>query len=104
MLWSGIGKPYDPRTGEGVVGRNYGYQIGGGANVFFDERTIMNPFLGAGAMATGIDDFNGDNFDHLKFGFIGGGGILFSSPRGRTIQYPPLPTGTPPQGDDLQRA
>src|SRR5262249_60448201 len=23
MLWSGIGRPYDPVTGEGVVGRNY---------------------------------------------------------------------------------
>ncbi|MBV8452477.1 MAG: GMC family oxidoreductase, partial [Deltaproteobacteria bacterium] len=26
LLLSGIGKPYDPRTGEGVTGRNYTYQ------------------------------------------------------------------------------
>jgi choline dehydrogenase-like flavoprotein len=26
MLLSGIGKPYDPVTGEGVVGRNFAYQ------------------------------------------------------------------------------
>ena len=26
MLLSGIGKPYDPATGQGVVGRNYAYQ------------------------------------------------------------------------------
>ncbi len=26
MLLSGIGKPYDPQTGEGVVGRNFAYQ------------------------------------------------------------------------------
>ncbi len=26
MLLSGIGKPYDPQTGQGVVGRNYAYQ------------------------------------------------------------------------------
>ncbi|MQT72567.1 GMC family oxidoreductase, partial [Pseudomonas sp. FSL R10-0071] len=26
MLLSGIGKPYDPKTGEGVVGKNFAYQ------------------------------------------------------------------------------
>ena len=50
MLRSGIGGPYDPATGEGVVGRNYAYQIGSGATVFFDEKTWMNPFMGAGAL------------------------------------------------------
>ena len=29
LLLSGIGKPYDPKTGEGVVGRNYTYQTDG---------------------------------------------------------------------------
>jgi gluconate 2-dehydrogenase alpha chain len=64
MLLSGIGRPYDPSTGEGVVGRNYAYQIGSGATVFFDENTYMNPYMGAGALQMVIDDFNGDNFDH----------------------------------------
>ena len=75
MLLSGIGKPYDPATGNGVVGRNYAYQIGSGATVFFDEKTWMNPFMGAGALGMNIDDFNSDSFDHVKEGFIGGGGI-----------------------------
>ena len=66
MLLSGIGRPYDPATGEGVVGRNYAYQIGSGATVFFDENTYMNPYMGAGALQMVIDDFNGDNFDHGK--------------------------------------
>ena len=39
MLLSGIGKPYNPATGDGVIGRNYAYQIGSGATVFFDEKT-----------------------------------------------------------------
>src|SRR4051812_6561776 len=30
MLHSGIGRAYDPQSGEGVVGRNYAYQCGGG--------------------------------------------------------------------------
>ena len=29
LLLSGIGKPYDPKTREGVVGRNYSYQTTG---------------------------------------------------------------------------
>ena len=32
LLLSGIGKPYDPATGEGVVGRNYAYQTGSGVD------------------------------------------------------------------------
>ncbi len=27
LLMSGIGKPYDPKTGKGVVGKNYAYQM-----------------------------------------------------------------------------
>ncbi len=37
LLLSGIGKPYDPATGAGVVGRNYTYQTVSGACVFCDE-------------------------------------------------------------------
>ena len=43
--------------------RNYAYQTMASVNVFFDDK-IFNPFIGAGALATVIDDFNGDNFDH----------------------------------------
>ena len=71
-LLSGIGKPYDPRTGEGVVGRNYTYQTTGGPTVFMDESININPFMASGANGTMIDDFGGDNFDHSQLGFIGG--------------------------------
>ena len=33
LLLSGIGKPYDPVTNEGVVGKNYAYQMNGAVNV-----------------------------------------------------------------------
>ena len=104
MLLSGIGKPYDPATGTGVVGRNYAYQIGSGANVFFDERTWMNPFMGAGALSMNIDDFNTGSFDHLKEGFIGGGGISTPSSGGRPIGFRPVPPETPAWGTDWKRA
>ena len=104
MLWSGNGRPYDPVTGEGVVGRNYAYQIGSGATVFFDERTWMNPFMAAGALAMVIDDFNTGSFDHGKEGFIGGGGISTPSATGRPIGFRPVPPGTPAWGTEWKRA
>src|SRR5690606_24656116 len=72
LLVSGIGRPYDPRTGEGTVGKNYTYQTMSSVAVFYDESRNINPFMGAGALGTAIDDFNGDNFDHGGLGFIGG--------------------------------
>ena len=104
MLLSGIGKPYNPATGDGVVGRNYAYQIGSGATVFFDETTWMNPFMGAGALNANIDDFNTGSFDHVKEGFIGGGGISTPSAGGRPIGFRPVPPGTPAWGTEWKRA
>src|SRR3546814_12639476 len=37
LLRSKIGKPYDPRTGEGVVGRNYTYQTMSAVTVFYGQ-------------------------------------------------------------------
>jgi gluconate 2-dehydrogenase alpha chain len=62
MLLSGIGKPYDPFSNQGVIGRNYSYQTGGKVTLFFEDKEF-NPFIGGGTLATSIDDFNGDNFD-----------------------------------------
>ncbi len=52
MLLSKIGRPYDPASGTGVVGKNYAYQTMGSVNVFFEDK-IMNPFIGAGALGDG---------------------------------------------------
>jgi gluconate 2-dehydrogenase alpha chain len=104
MLLSGIGKPYNPTTGDGVVGRNYAYQIGSGAIVFFDQKTWINPFMGAGALAVNIDDFNTGSFDHAKEGFIGGGGVSTPSSGGRPIGFHPVPPGTPAWGAEWKRA
>jgi gluconate 2-dehydrogenase alpha chain len=97
LLLSGIGKPYDPVSGKGVVGRNYAYQTSCGVNMFFDDK-IFNPFIGAGSLGVVMDDFNGDNFDHSGLGFIGGAGISVSVNGGRPIQHRPVPPGTPRWG------
>jgi gluconate 2-dehydrogenase alpha chain len=72
MLLSGIGKPYNPETGEGVVGRNFAYQNMTTIKAIFDKDTYTNPFIGAGGNGVGVDDFNADNFDHGAAGFVGG--------------------------------
>ncbi|MCP3402771.1 GMC family oxidoreductase [Bradyrhizobium sp. CCGB20] len=97
LLLSGIGQPYDPKTGDGLVGKNYAYQTMSSVNVFFDDK-IINPFIGAGALATVVDDFNGDNFDHSGLGFIGGAYIAGMVTGGRPIEMMYTPKGTPAWG------
>jgi gluconate 2-dehydrogenase alpha chain len=103
MLLSGIGTPYNGSTGEGVVGRNYAYQIVSSVDVFYDDK-IINPFVGAGALGIGLDDYNGDNFDHSGLGFIGGGYLACWNTNGRPIEYHPIPKGTPSWGAKWKQA
>lgn len=103
LLLSGIGKPYDPSTGQGAVGKNYAYQIVTSVDAFFDDK-IMNPFVGAGALGMGIDEYNGDNFDHAGLGFIGGGYLACWNTNGRPIEHHPTPKGTPKWGSAWKQA
>lgn len=104
MLLSGIGRPYDPKTGKGTVGRNYCYQTeGAGARLIFEGKHF-NPFIGAGALAATIDDFNGDAFDHAALDFVGGGGISCGTSGGRPIRSRPTPPGTPRWGKAWKKA
>jgi gluconate 2-dehydrogenase alpha chain len=102
LLLSGIGKPYDPQTGQGVTGRNYAYQITSSVNVFLNEN--LNPFMGAGALGQGVDDFNSDLFDHQPYGFIGGGYIALWTTGGRPILQHHLPENTPKWGGGWKKA
>lgn len=104
LLLSKIGKPYDVATGQGVVGRNYAYQLNGGATLHFDKDQPMNPFVGAGASGHAMDDFDGDNFDHGPLGFIGGASISCINTGGRPIQQLSVPAGTPAWGAAWKKA
>ena len=97
LLLSGIGKPYDPATGQGVTGKTYAYQITSSVNVFYDDK-ILNPFIGAGAHGMLIDEYNGDNFDHSGLGFIGGGFMGVVQTGARPIEHHPTPDGVPKWG------
>ena len=97
LLLSGIGKPYSPETGEGVVGKNYAYQMTGGTSLFF-KNVNFNPFVGAGSSAMVIDDFSMNQVDFGREGFIGGSYISSGQFNGRPIASMPLPPGTPAWG------
>ena len=103
LLTGGIGRPYEPTTASGVVGRNFCFQANSGLQVFMRDRWI-NPFLSAGCTGTIIDEFNDDNFDHSGLGFLGGGYIGANVTSGRPIQARRLPPGTPRWGSAWKRA
>ena len=104
LLLSGIGKPYDPKSVNGVVGRNYCYQTGGGgAQLIFDDKRF-NPFVGAGALSMAAHDYNGDAFDHSDLDFVGGVTIGSGESNGRPINNRPTPPGTPRWGSKWKRA
>ena len=103
MLLGGIGQPYDPVSNRGVVGRNYAYQCTSGARLFFEDR-VFNEFMGAGALGRGIDEFNGDNFDHSGLGFVGGGHISCMTTGARPIGALATPPGTPAWGAGWKQA
>jgi gluconate 2-dehydrogenase alpha chain len=91
LLTAGIGEPYDPTTGRGVVGKNYCQQTNSGVQVFVEDE--INPFIGTGTSPAAIDDFQCDNFDHGGLGFFGGGYIAPVVSGGRPIQVRAVPPG-----------
>ncbi len=104
MLRSGIGQPYDPRTRAGTVGRNYTYQTMTGVSIYYDSSVRINPFMGAGALGTAINDFNNGSFDHSGLGFVGGAYIAAYQTTGRPIHHHPVPSGTKRWGLDWKKA
>jgi gluconate 2-dehydrogenase alpha chain len=103
LLLSKIGRPYDPETGEGSLGRNFCYQVNS-ANLVFMKDQWINPFLCAGSSGVAIDEFNGDNFDHAGLGFLGGGVIACNIISGRPIKIARTPPGTPRWGTKWKQA
>lgn len=103
LLLSQIGKPYDPKTGKGVIGKNYAYQVQKGSAVGFFEDVQFNLFAGAGALGMCLDDYNGDNFDHSDLNFIHGGNIRHHQTGQRPIQNNRVPSDTPKWGAEFKK-
>jgi gluconate 2-dehydrogenase alpha chain len=105
LLVSGIGRPYDPATGRGVVGKNYSWH---GAMpyipLFYDDGHVFNLFMGAGALGMVVADLEGDNFDHTGLGFIGGAFMACPQLGQGPLAYQPTPPGTPGWGSEWKKA
>jgi gluconate 2-dehydrogenase alpha chain len=105
LLVSGIGRPYDPHEGTGLVGKNYSWHGSSpAATLFFDEGHYFNRFIGAGGLGTRICDFQGDNFDHAGLGFIGGSNIGIGVGGNAPLTSQPVPADTPLFGSEWKRA
>ena len=104
MMLSGIGEIYDPVTQKGIIGKNYCYQTGGGATLFFEGRNF-NPFMSAGGSSSTCDDFNSNwDFDRSKQDFIGGYTVAAGVNTALPIGYRPVPRGTPSWGKEWKAA
>lgn len=103
LLLSEIGTPYNPKTGEGIIGKNftdhnvYGLQVQG----FFNDQKF-NTYIGSGAQGLTFSDFNADNFDHTDYDFIHGGQIEFRHEARAPIGNNPVPQGTPSWGKEFK--
>ena len=105
LLLSGIGTPYDPVANHGVIGRNFTHQTVSDVESFFDKsKFIFNPFIASGSIGMCIDEFNGDNFDHGPYGFVGGGYMGQVQTNGRPIETTPVPPGVPRWGARWKQA
>ncbi|SIT86723.1 GMC family oxidoreductase [Pontibaca methylaminivorans] len=103
LLLSGIGEPYDPARGSGVVGRNYAYQMMGGTDAFFSDAQFK-PFVGAGIEGTCVLDYGIEQIDFAREGFIGGSYISVGLTNGQPIRSMPLPEDTPAWGAEWKQA
>jgi gluconate 2-dehydrogenase alpha chain len=93
LMHSGVGKQYDPRTGEGAVGKNLTYQTMATIRTFFEVGKNTNPFIGAGGNGVAVDDFNGDHYDHGPLGFVGGAPAWCNQTGTKPISGIPVPDG-----------
>src|ERR1700712_3464600 len=104
MLLSGIGKPYDPATQTGVIGRNYCYETRTAANLFFEGKEF-NPFISAGGTNVVIDDFNANwKFDRAPLNVVGGYIVSAGHNTNLPIGNRPVPRGTPAWGTKWKEA
>ncbi|OXC72727.1 Gluconate 2-dehydrogenase, membrane-bound, flavoprotein [Caballeronia sordidicola] len=104
FMLSGIGRQYDPVSGEGTVGKNVSYQMLSNIQVFFEPGTNSNPFIGAGGNSVAFDDFNGDNFDHGPHGFVGGAALWCNPAGAKPISGIAVPAGTPRWGNAWKKS
>ncbi|AXF55548.1 GMC family oxidoreductase [Salicibibacter kimchii] len=103
LLLSEIGTPYNPETGEGVIGKNFTIHSLSklGARGFFNDDKF-NIYMGAGALGACFDDFSGDYVDHTDLDFLHGGEVEIRQYGERPIESNNIPEGTPNWGREFK--
>jgi gluconate 2-dehydrogenase alpha chain len=104
LLLSQIGKPYNPVTGDGVIGKNFtDHHVSGAVGAFFKDKKF-NSYVTTGCLGETITDFTGDLFDHSKLDFLHGGQIeMRMSIYGNSpIMSNNVPMGTPSWGKEFK--
>lgn len=104
LMLSEIGKPYNPETREGVIGKNFNGQFNStflGARGFFNDKKF-NLYMGAGALGGALSDYDADLFDHTDLDFIHGGGIELRQYGDGAIKSNVVPNGTPGWGKEFK--
>ncbi|AXF57491.1 GMC oxidoreductase [Salicibibacter kimchii] len=103
LLLSEIGEPYNPDTGEGIIGKNFtGHSLSFlGARGFFNDRKF-NLHMGAGALGATISDFTADNFDHTDLDFLHGGEVYIGQNGDRPIDNNHVPSDIPEWGAEFK--
>ncbi|GAA0438476.1 GMC family oxidoreductase [Lentibacillus halophilus] len=107
LLLSEIGKPYNPETGQGIIGKNFTGHFTNistyiGARGFFEDKKF-NLFMGAGALGATIDDFSGDNQDHTDLNYLHGYEVHYSQLGKRPMANNHVPKGTPNWGETFKK-
>jgi len=93
LYLSKIGRPYDPATGKGTLGKNLTHQVHGRTPVFFDKP--LNAFMGNGALVTRIAEYDGSNLPPGADGVLRLGAIMSLSRGDRPSAYfGTMPLGT----------
>lgn len=107
LLLSDIGRPYDPNTGKGVIGKKFTGHFNNlstyvGARAYFEDKKFNN-FMGAGSLGATIDDFSGDNMDHTDLDFLHGFEVHYFQLGNRPIANNQVPRGVPKWGKEFKK-
>ena len=103
LLLSEIGKPYDPISGEGVIGKNFtDHHFRPITYGLFDDKKF-NTYASTGAYGMVITDFTGEILDHSNLNFIHGGDIELRIYGNPPIAQNVTPPGTPSWGREFKK-
>lgn len=103
LLLSGIGKPYNPETGQGIIGKNFtDHHATSGVRMFFEDKKF-NKYVGSGALGSVVTDLTGDIFDHKDLDFLHGGQLELRYTGDKPISSNNMPSGTPSWGREFKQ-